>query len=341
MLHLLLADLPLSAPAFGRLLIEPGLPAAAALCRQAVVLEQEAPREDAQAAWLTPSERWLLHALRLDGTDTEQAPWARLAALADGVSDDFPDGQPLGLLTPAHLRLGRDSLSLTDPNALDLTVDEAQQLFAAVEPLFASAGWQLRWVTPLRWYVAHASLRDVVTAGVARAQGRSVAAWMPGGPAARPWRQLLTEVQMTWQHHDVNESREQRGRPDVNTLWIHGCGPLSPDWRSPLRLAEPDQVLSDPALEAALRGLALRPRAGALDRLHILDAHAFLAADPVEGLRQLDAQLAAALQQAIGQDGGARLTLAGEQRWRTVQIRRPQSWKFWQRAELPSLFSDL
>ncbi|WP_079418998.1 hypothetical protein [Thiomonas intermedia] len=341
MLHLLLADVPLSAPAFGRLLIEPGLSATAALCRQAVVLGQEAPRDDAQAAWLTPSERWLLHALQLDGADAEQAPWARLAALADGVPDDFAEDQPLGLLTPAHLRLGRDSLSLTDPNALDLTVDEAQQLFAAVEPLFASAGWRLRWVTPLRWYAAHPSLREVVTAGVARAQGRSVAAWMPGGPAARPWRQLLTEVQMTWQHHDVNESREQRGLPDVNTLWIHGCGPLPPDWRSPMRLAEPDQVLSDPALEAALRGLALRPRTGALDRLHILDAPARLVGDPVEGLRQLDAQLAAALQQALEQEGAARLTIAGEQRWRTLQIRRPQSWKFWQRAELPRLFSGL
>ncbi|CUA98062.1 hypothetical protein [Thiomonas bhubaneswarensis] len=341
MLHLLLADLPLSAPAFARLLTEPGLPATAALCRQAVVLEQEAPRDDAQAAWLTPAERWLLHALRLPGDEAEQAPWARLAALADGVSEVFPEDQPLGLLTPAHLRLGRDSLSLTDPNALDLTVDEAQQLFAAIEPLFDGAGWRLRWVTPLRWYAAHPSLREVVTAGAARAQGRNVAAWMPGGPAARPWRQLLTEVQMTWQHHPVNEAREQRGLPDVNTLWLHGCGPLPPDWCSPMRLAEPDQHLSDPALEAALRGLALRPGAGALSRLHFLDAQDILSGDPVAGLRQLDAQLAAALQQELERDAGARLTLAGEHRWRTLQIRRPHGWKFWQRTELLQLCNGL
>ena len=86
MLHLLLADLPLSAPAFGRLLIEPGLPAAAALCRQAVVLEQEAPREDAQAAWLTPSERWLLHALRLDGTDTVAESVASDVGISGGAA---------------------------------------------------------------------------------------------------------------------------------------------------------------------------------------------------------------------------------------------------------------
>lgn len=342
MQQLLLFDLPTASPAFAQLLTQPGLPATAALCRQAVVLEQEAPREDAQAAWLTPAERWLLHALRLDGAEAEQAPWARLAAQADGVADAFPADQPLGLLTPAHLRLGRDSLSLTDPAALDLHADEAQQLFAAIAPLFAEAGWTLRFVTPLRWYTAHPSLADVVTAGVARAQGRNVAAWMPGGPAARPWRQLLTEVQMTWQYHGANEARAQRGQPDVNTLWIHGCGALPPDWRSALRLvADDDDAPSDPALAAALRGLAVLPRAGQLAPLRLFDARKHLAHDPVQGLQQLDARLSAAIAQAVQQDGGVQLTLAGEMRWRTVQIRRPQDWKFWQRAHFPALFSGL
>lgn len=344
--HLLVADLPTASPAFAPLLAQLGLPATAALCRQAVVLEQEPPREDAQAAWLTPAERWLMRALRLEGDSaesTEQAPWARLAAMADGVSDAFAADAPVGLLTPAHLRLGRDSLSLADPAALDLSVDEAGQLFAAIEPLFADAGWSLRWVTPLRWYAAHESLREVVTAGVARAQGRSVAAWMPGGPAARPWRQLLTEVQMTWQHHAVNEAREHRGLPDVNTLWIHGCGPLPADWRSPIRLAENagEEAVSDPAISAALRGLALSPRNGPLDTLRIFDARALLADDPAAGLRQLDVGLCAALAEAVQRAGGVRLTLAGEQRWRTLSIRRPQNWQFWRRTSLESLLNSL
>lgn len=342
MQQLLVFDLPTAAPAFAQLLTQPGLPATAALCRQATALEQEPPREDAQAAWLTPAERWLLHALRLDGAETEQAPWARLAALADGVAGAFPADQPLCLLTPAHLRLGRDSLSLTDPAELGLSALDAQQLFAAVAPLFADAGWTLRLVTPLRWYAAHPSLAEVVTAGVARAQGRSVAAWMPGGPAARPWRKLLTEVQMTWQHHAVNEAREQRGLPDVNTLWMHGCGALPPDWRSPLRFAaDQDEAISDPALAAALRGLAVLPRNGTLAPLRLFDARKLLAHDPLQGLQQLDAALSAAIAQAVQQDGGVQLTLAGELRWRTLQIRRLQGWKFWQRTAFPALFSGL
>lgn len=338
MQHLLLFDLPTTSPAFAQLLAQPGLPATAALCRQAVVLEQEAPREDAQAAWLTPAERWLLHALRLDGIEAEQAPWARLAALADGVTDTLAADQPLGLLTPAHLRLGRDSLSLTDPAALDLSADESQQLFDAIVPLFAQAGWTLHRVTPLRWYAAHPSLAEVVTAGVARAQGRSVAAWMPGGPAARPWRQLLTQVQMTWQHHAVNETRTQRGLPDVNTLWIHGCGGLPPDWRSPLCPIDADDAASDPMLAAALRGLA---QAEAPATLQLFDARRFLRDDPARGAQQLDAALSAAIGRAVQQHGAVQLTLAGELGWRTVQIRRQKDWMFWRRTAFPALFQGL
>ena len=340
MQHILLADLPTAAPAFAQLLTQPGLSATAALCRQAWVLEQEMPREDAQAAWLTPAERWLLHALRLSD-ETEQAPWARLAAQADGVAGDFPADPPLGLLTPVHLRLGRDSLSLTDPTTLDLQPGEAQQLFDAVASLFADAGWTLRLATALRWYVAHPSLAEVVSAGVARAQGRSVAAWMPAGPAARPWRQLLTEVQMTWQHHPVNEARLARGQCEVNTLWLHGCGSLPPDWRSPLRLAGDDDGMSDPALAAALRGLAVLPRAGAVAPLRTFDVRALLSQDPVQGLLALDARLSGAIAQALQQAAGVQLTLAGEKRWRTLQIRPLQAWKLWLRTGLPGLFSGL
>jgi len=336
--QLLLFDLPTTSPAFAQFLAQPALPATAALCRQAVVLEQEAPREDAQAAWLTPAERWLLHALHLEGAEAEQAPWARLAALADGVAGGLPADQPLGLLTPAHLRLGRDSLTLADPNALALSAADAQQLFDAVAPLFAEAGWTLRLVAPQRWYAAHPSLAEVVTAGVARAQGRSVAAWMPGGPAARPWRQLLTQVQMTWQHHAVNEARAQQGLPDVNTLWIHGCGALPSGWRSPLRLMDADDAVSDPMLAAALRGLA---QAEASATLQLFDALRFLRDDPAQGAQQLDAALSAAIARAVRQHGAMQLTLAGEFGWRTVQIRRQKDWMFWRRTAFPALFQGL
>ena len=339
MQHVLVADLPASAPSFVDLLARGGLSATEALCRRARLLEQEPAREDAQAAWLTPAERWLVRALQLD-QGREQAPWARLAAMADGIAAEFAGSPALGAVTPAHLLLGRDSLSLTDPADLALQADEARQLFDAVSARFAEAGWALRYAAPLRWYVAHPSLAEVVTAGVARAQGRSVAAWMPAGPAARPWRQLFTEVQMTWQHHPVNEARLARGLRDVNTLWLHGCGALPAGWSSPLRLGDAGAAAAprDDLLGAALRGFAAMAPAGTADVLQWIDARALLADHPVAGLRALDAALSAALQRALAAGAGVRLTIAGDRLWRSVEVGRG-GWAFWRNTRLLELFA--
>lgn len=339
MQHILIADLPTSTPGFADLLARGGLPATETLCRRVRPLEQEPAREDAQAAWLTPAERWLLRALQLD-QDREQAPWARLAAMADGVAAEFAGSPALGAVAPAHLLLGRDSLSLTDPADLALQADEARQLFDAVSGLFADAGWALRYAAPLRWYVAHPSLAEVVTAGVARAQGRSVAAWMPAGPAARPWRQLLTEVQMTWQHHPVNEARLARGLRDVNTLWLHGCGALRAGWSSSLRLAGADAAAapSDELFATALRGLDATAPAGTADALQWIDARTLLADHPEAGLRAIDAALSAALQRALAAGAGVRLTIAGDRLWRSVEVGRG-GWAFWRNAGLLEPFA--
>jgi hypothetical protein len=39
---------------------------------------------------------------------------------------------------------------------------------------------------------------------------------------------LLTEIQMAWHTHPVNEARESRGEPTVNSVWLHGGGTWSP-----------------------------------------------------------------------------------------------------------------
>ncbi|MGE0072336.1 MAG: hypothetical protein AB7S55_04670 [Thiomonas sp.] len=342
MQHILLADLPLTSSVLSPQANPVVLPQTARLCRQAGVEQQEALREDAQAAWLTPAERWLLHALRLPDADGEQAPWARLAVRAEVPVEGFLPDAPLGLLIPAHLHLGRDSLTLADPATLDLAADEAQRLFEAVEPLFTQAGWTLRMAAPMRWYVSHPSLAGVVSAGVARAQGRSVAAWMPGGAPARGWRQLLTEVQMTWQHHPVNEAREQSGRAEVNTLWLHGCGDLPPGWQSPLRcVAESDNGSADPTMAAALRGLAAWPALAQADALQVIDARCALADGAAQALQDLDARVAAALTAAMARAGRVRLTLAGQRRWITLAVSPPQDWKFWKRSDFNALLATV
>lgn len=335
---LLLADLPPG--------LLPRLPRLQALGRAARTQAREAPREDAIAAWLTPAERWLLQALRLTAPDpeseseSEQAPWARICAAADDLAEWAASRPGVGLLIPAHLRLGRDSLSLDDPRQLQLTSEEAEALGQAAAEVFAAQGWELRRVAPQRWYAAHPSLADVVTAAPARARGQSVAAWMPAGAAARPWRQLLTEVQMVWQQHAVNEARELRDLPPVNTLWLHGCGALPQGWCSSLVPTVPADDAPAGDFAALLHGLRARACAQATDTLQILDVPAILQAaekheqDP---LAALDARLEQTVQTGLHTAGEVTLVMAGARSWASVQLRRRPGWRFWQRADLAKL----
>src|ERR1700743_1430854 len=88
-----------------------------------------------------------------------------------------------------------------------------------------------------------------------RASGRNIEIWLPheahSGERSRAWMKLQNEVQMAWVEHPVNEAREARGLPAVNSIWFHAQGVLR---TVTSRLA---RVLSEPA---ATRGLALAAR---------------------------------------------------------------------------------
>jgi hypothetical protein len=161
-------------------------------------------------------------------------PWAAWRARQDGALPEAPPAQPsaeppaLGLVTPCHWAVGTDQVTLLDPDQLDLQEAESRELLATVQPLFDSEGWQLRWGAATRWYAIHPSLAGLRTASLDRVIGRNVDRWMPDDPQARRIRRLQSEVQMVLHQHPVNEAREARGLPAVNSFWLSGCGVLPP-----------------------------------------------------------------------------------------------------------------
>ena len=156
-------------------------------------------------------------------------PWAALQAQADGCD---PGTAPCGLLTPVHWHIGREHITLADPTAFALSVDESRALFDAVHPLFDDDQGALTWAAPLRWYLVHEYLTDVPCASIDRVIGRNVDLWLRSDPQApgeqlahtRWVRRLQNEVQMLLHQHPVNEAREARGDLPVNSFWLSGCG---------------------------------------------------------------------------------------------------------------------
>ncbi len=331
-MHQILIDTaPVGGDAWRQALVAGNLPKLSRALRLGEPSSSESVREDAEAAWLSPAERWMRVSLGLVG-ETEQMPSGALTALGAGLDQAE---RPWAVAQPVHLVLGRESLSLADPAALDLTADEAGQLLDAVRPLLDEEGWGVDARNPSRWLIGHPCLEAVVSADPARAIGRNVASWMPGGAAARGWRRLLTEIQMVWQYHPVNEARMRGGRADVNTLWLHGAGRLAADVRNPFL---PGPLPANPALwlAAAASGLPKLPSTAHPHRLRVLQPAVARDADPaalVEAMQALDEDAAHAIDDALRDHDRAAVVLAGEHRWMGFELRRARGWQFWRRAD--------
>lgn len=244
-----------------------------------------------------PHERALARALGLVGADG-CLPWAARAAEAAGI--DTGD-LAWGLLTPVHLHLGTEQVSLLDPAVLQLDDDDSRALFAAVEELFTSEGFALAWLDATRWLVAHESLHELPTASLDRVIGRNVDRWLPDAPAARLIRRLQNEVQMLLYTHPINAAREARGLPSVNSVWLSGCG---------------------------RRQHAAAPRALVVDERLRAPALAEDWAAWADAWRTLDAEALAALRDALRRGEPATLTLCGE---RAALRLEPAPRSLWQR----------
>jgi hypothetical protein len=238
-------------------------------------------------------------------------PLAARAAVQDGVDSG---GRPIGLLTPVHLHLGTEQVSMTDPDALQLDAADARTVFEALQPLFGDEGFALHWGAALRWYLVHDSLADWPSASLDRVIGRNIDPWITEAPGVRIWPRLQSEAQMLLHAHAINAKRESQGLPSVNSVWLSGCGAPRP------------ATGEVPQVDERLRGPALgEDWAAWAEAWHALDA------GPIAAL--LDAA------------DGSMLTLAGECRSQAFTLQHGSTWQrvraLWQRAPVHHVLETL
>ena len=332
-------------------------PALDKLLARAALIERVAG-EDFQRT--LPHERWMARQFGVVASSTvDEAPLAPYMMLADGAD---PGEAVWACVEPVHLRVAHDHLVLLDPASIELQDNEATALFDIAKPLVEELGIRIEAPRPNRWYLSGEALGSLAGASPLRASGRSIEIWLPHdahtGQRSRAWMKLQNEVQMAWFEHPINEAREARGLPAVNSLWLHAQGARQPV-RSPF-----GRVFSN---AAATRGLALAAGAAlgsppaAFDTLPAtnlatgglssgstlveLDAFAapFVAQDwPgwTHALAELEqawfAPALAALE--AGDLGSLVLTLSGDTASVTLAATRGDLRRFWRRRVLASLF---
>ncbi len=199
-----------------------------------------------------PHERWVARqfgALPGGAAAADEAPLAPYMLRADGGD---PGDATWACVQPVHVRIAHDHLVLIDPASLELSDDEASVLLAVARPLIEELGVRIEAPRPARWYLSGDGFGTLAGASPLRASGRNIEIWLPheahSGERSRAWMKLQNEVQMAWFEHPVNEAREARGLPAVNSIWFHAQG-TAQAVTSPFA-----RVLSD---AAATRGLAM------------------------------------------------------------------------------------
>lgn len=162
--------------------------------------------------------------LRVHGIESKAASGAA-AVMACGDGLDAGRGTWLRA-DPVHLSVEQDRLILRNSEFLDLSNEEAQVLSQTLNTHFIADGMGFFVVKAHRWYMRSALTPDISTTPLDQVRGCDIHPHLPRGADAMLWHRRYNEIQMLLHSHPVNQAREQRGAPPVNSVWWWGEGEL-------------------------------------------------------------------------------------------------------------------
>ena len=272
-----------------------------------------------------PQERFLLG---------ELVPLAPVLLLGQSNQAVNPN-EVIACLQPVHLHATRDHLILMGQNQIDLTTEESAELLKAALPFieedFQSA---ILFQDAHYWFIPAGPFSSLASYSVDQAHGRNIDWWMPRDTQeegiAKRWRKLQNEIQMLWHIGPINEEREQRGMPSINSIWISGIGKLS-DVQVPTLLNGSLRLIGTHPVLAGLAKLLNLPHAIALDEKNLAGTFAWLDQAQNAWPQLSEALLNKHLDEIVIVDfpkGTVR------ERIFTNKDLHKKSWAFWKKAEL-------
>ena len=129
---------------------------------------------------------------------------------------------------PVHLHIEHDQILLADSRVFRISSQEADQLTELLNQHFAANGQEMVFLPlwPDRWYVRAAKIPPAKTHLLGEVANKSINELLPFGKNAGLWRGLFNEIQMLLHEHPLNQLREARGEPAINSVWFWGGGSM-------------------------------------------------------------------------------------------------------------------
>ena len=299
-------------------------------------------------------EAWLCQAFEL----ARQKDWP-LAPLTLPMDGGEPADAYWLRADPVHLKIERDRLLLVDSSLFEVSGDEAHTLVATLNAHFGGHGVTFHAGAPKRWYAKLERAPDLVTHPLSEVAGQDVRRWLPAGSDARAWNAVFNEAQMLLHEHAINESRESRGEPAVNSLWFWGGGtrasvagrPFDCVWTDnevaiALASAAETRVAPLPSdANAWLASVRAQPHAGASHLVVLEDLSAAVAYHDPDAWRSriadLDARWLAPLTAALrgGRISALAVVAAGDASCSRFNLSRADLMKVWRRPRSWSAYA--
>ena len=271
-----------------------------------------------------PHERFLLG---------EAVPIAPVLLLGQSNQAVNP-AEVIACLQPVHLHATRDHLILMGQNQIDLTAEESAQLLNAALP-FIEEDFQspILFQNQHYWFIPAGPFSSLASYSVDQAHGRNIDWWMPRDTheegIAKRWRKLQNEVQMLWHIGPVNEEREQRGMPSINSLWISGIGKLN-DVKPAELLKESQRLIGQHPLLPGLARLLGLPYEITLNENNLAGTFAWLEQPQLAWPQLSEALINKKIDEVLLIDFPN-----GKVRERTLTVKdlHKKSWAFWKKSE--------
>ena len=149
-------------------------------------------------------------------------PWAAQKAVTLGLNP--AQSLPWCFVTLCHSAVGIGSMTMEDPDQIQVSEAESRQLLADMTPYFAEDGLTLHYFEPALWLCSGEPLRDVRTASLDRVIGKDLSEWQPAHGESTKLRRLQNEMQMLLYTHTVNDARSRARVASINSIWLHGTG---------------------------------------------------------------------------------------------------------------------
>ncbi len=126
---------------------------------------------------------------------------------------------------PVHLVLQRDTFSLVAPVPLPLALEEISVLTSTLNKHFEADNLEFFWHEE-QWFLRLESNPNIQTNPPEKAINKDIDVFLPTGEGAIKWASFTNELQMLLFEHPINQVREAKGLPAVNSIWCYGLGKI-------------------------------------------------------------------------------------------------------------------